>query len=220
MPKGLRRIHGGVPGRAAFARLGRMVVVTGISSLAVATTGVNSLLQPGAAISFSEFLKKKGNAPVVSMITGHLNRSERTMLTVYRIIYGLTVALFLANVLATNYLPSASGHLLALLIALPVSLCSLLTLVIGFSRIRPPVFWGLVLIWLALFVWYGWFSPASPFLLHESHSLNSATAAKEQQTHNLVAGSLFIALVLWFLSLPMTRSFYGRQQRTGKKGTA
>jgi len=133
-------------------------------------------------------------------------------MTRYRIAYGLVVALFLANMLTANHFPSASGRLLALLIALPVSLCSLLALVIGFSKIRPPVFWSLVLIWLVLFVWYGWFSPPSPFVLHESHTLDSATAAQERQTHNLVAGGLFIVLSLWFLSLPITRSWYERQQ--------
>lgn len=135
-------------------------------------------------------------------------------MTLYRIAYGLVVALFLGNVLTANYFPSASGSLLALLIALPVSLCSLLGLVIGFSKIRPPMFWSLVLIWLALFVWYGWFSPAAPFALHESHSLDPASAVRERQTHNLVAGALFIVLSLWFLSLPVTRSLYGRHQRS------
>ena len=135
-------------------------------------------------------------------------------MTLYRIAYGLVVALFLANVLTANYFPSASGRLLALLIALPVSLCSLLALVIGFAKIRPPVFWSLVLIWLALFVWYGWFSPAAPFVLHESHSLDPASAENERQAHNLLAGGLFIVLSLWFLSLPITRSLYGRQEKS------
>lgn len=135
-------------------------------------------------------------------------------MTLYRIAYGLVVGLFLANVLTANYFPLASGRLLALLIALPISLCSLLGLVIGFSRIRPPVFWCLVLIWLAFFVWYGWYSPASPFVLHESHSLDAARAEHERQTHNLLASSLFIGLSLWFLSLPIIRSLYERQQKS------
>ena len=91
----------------------------------------------------------------------------------YRVLYGVVVAVFLGNVLRTNYFAIASHYMAALMIATAGLLCGLLVLLIAFSRIRPAVSWSVVLAWEAFFIWYGWFSPSSPFALHLKGHLRS-----------------------------------------------
>jgi len=134
------------------------------------------------------------------------------MLTVYRIAYGLVVVVFLGNVLSTNYFTLVSGQQWIPIVALLASLACLLALVIGFTRFRPPLFWVLVIFWLALFVWYGWFGPTAPFELHEIHSFDPAEALHQRHMHNLIASCIFAALSLWFLSLPVVRSRTAQQR--------
>ena len=128
------------------------------------------------------------------------------MLTIYRIAYGLVAVVFLGNVLTTNYFALVSRWQWIPIVALLVSLGCLLALVIGFTRLRPPLFWVLVIFWLLLFVWYGWFGPTAPFELHEIHTFDPTEALHERYMHNLIAGCIFAALSLWFLSLPVVRS--------------
>jgi hypothetical protein len=135
------------------------------------------------------------------------------MLTIYRIWYGLVLAVFLGNVLTTNLIATAVPHVSALLVAVGLSLCCVFVLVFGFYRIPTSVFWILVAVWEALFVWYAWFSPASPFVLHETHNLDGTAAAHENRMHSVVAGGAFALLFAWFLSLPITRSVYERRAR-------
>jgi glucan phosphoethanolaminetransferase (alkaline phosphatase superfamily) len=126
------------------------------------------------------------------------------MLTAYRIVYGLVLALFLVNVLGAakgQYSASAT----TLLILASVLLLAILGLVFRFWRIRPTAFWTLVLGWEILFVWYAWFSPVAPFVFREAHVLDAAGAAKESTVHYLRAGILFGLLFAWFLSLPLAR---------------
>jgi hypothetical protein len=126
------------------------------------------------------------------------------MLTAYRIAYGLVLAIFLGNVLIrAGERPSATTFLL--LVVAAVLLLSICGLLVRFSRIQPMTFWALVLGWEALFVWYAWFSPASPFLFHEAHAFDAGAAARESTTHYLKAGALFAVLFAWFLSLPLAR---------------
>lgn len=133
------------------------------------------------------------------------------MLTIYRIAYGLVLAVFLGNVLTTNFIATASTHASVLLVAVGVSLCCVFVLLLGFSQIPTTAFWVLVAVWEALFVWYAWFSPASPFVLHETHNLDATTAARENTMHYVVAGAVFALLFAWFLSLPITRSIHERR---------
>ncbi len=130
------------------------------------------------------------------------------MLTAYRIVYGLVVLVFLANVLKTIGFRTAPAHESVLLVAAAVALCGVLTLLLGFARIRPAAFWLFVLVWEALFVWYAWFIPAAPFTLRELHTFDAAAAARETTTHYLRAEAIFTALFLWFLSLPIMRVWH------------
>jgi len=133
------------------------------------------------------------------------------MLTIYRIAYGLVLAVFLGNVLTTNFIATASTHVSMLLVAVGVSLCCLFILLLGFSRISTTAFWILVTVWEAIFAWYAWFSPASPFVLHETHNLSATAAVRENTMHYVVASTVFALLFVWFLSLPITRSIYERR---------
>ena len=126
------------------------------------------------------------------------------MLIVYRIVYGLVAAVFLGNVIMAS-IEQPSACVSVLFGTAGVLLFGILGLLVGFSRFRPAVFWVLVLGWEALFVWYAWFSPATPFVLHEVHSFDANTVARESTTHYLKAGVLFALLFAWFLSLPFAR---------------
>ncbi len=133
------------------------------------------------------------------------------MLIIYRIAYGLVLAVFLGNLLTTNFIATSSTHVSVLLVVVGVSLCCVFVLLLGFSRIPTAAFWVLVAVWEALFVWYAWFSPTSPFVLHETHNLDAFAAARENTVHYVVAGTVFALLFAWFLSLPITRSIYERR---------
>jgi hypothetical protein len=133
------------------------------------------------------------------------------MLTAYRIVYGFVLAVFLGNLVMTIYFGMNPPQVSALLVAAAVSLCCIFVLLVGFSHVRPAVFWGLVLLWEALFVWYAWFSPAAPFVPHEIHTFEANAAARESTAHYLKAGALFALLFAWFLSLPIARLRYHRR---------
>jgi hypothetical protein len=126
------------------------------------------------------------------------------MLIVYRIAYGLVLAAFLGNVVMASK-GQTSASVSVLLVTAGVFLFGILGLLVGFSRVQLAVFWVLVLGWEALFVWYAWFSPAAPFVLHEAHSLDANAVARESTLHYLKAGALFAVLFAWFLSLPFAR---------------
>lgn len=126
-------------------------------------------------------------------------------LRVYRILFGLIVILLLGNILRTNF-ATDQNHGSVLRAAVVASLCSLFVLLFGFSRIPVAVFWSLVVIWEALFVWYAWFSAVSPFVIHEVHSVDAAAVSHEVTMHYLGAGAVFVLLFMLFLSLPITRS--------------
>lgn len=130
------------------------------------------------------------------------------MLTAYRVVYGLVLVVFLGNVLKTIDFRGAPAYESVLLVAAAGVLCGVLALLLAFPRIRPAAFWLLVLVWEALFVWYAWFNPAAPFMLRELHTFDAAAAAREMATHYVRAGTIFTALFLWFLSLPITRARY------------
>ena len=130
------------------------------------------------------------------------------MLIAYRIAYGLVLAVFIGNVvIATGERPSAVT-LLLLVVAAALLRC-IGGLLVRFSRSQPTTFWVLVLSWEALFVWYAWFSPPSPFMFHEAHVLDAGAAARESMIHYLKAGALFAVLFVWFLSLPFARQSAG-----------
>src|SRR6202166_2930899 len=130
------------------------------------------------------------------------------MLTAYRIVYGLVLIVFLGNLLRFNNFAMEPAYVSALLCAAAASLCGLFVLLVRFSRIRPAAAWGLVLAWEALFVWYAWFSPVSPFALHELHTFEASAMARETTIHHIRAVALFAVLFAWFLTLPIIRLVY------------
>jgi hypothetical protein len=127
------------------------------------------------------------------------------MLTVYRVVYGLVLALLLGNVIMAGKDQHISLET-SLLIVAGLMLLAILGLVFRFSRIPPAAFWVLVLGWEVLFVWYAWFSSVAPFVYHEAHALDAGGAANEATAHYVKAGILFGLLFLWFLSLPFARA--------------
>jgi len=98
------------------------------------------------------------------------------MLIAYRVAYGLVLLIFLGNVFMASR--GATASTFALMAAAGVLLCCVLGSVIAFARIRPASFWALVLVWEVLFVWYAWFSPVAPFVLHEVHALESGRSCE------------------------------------------
>lgn len=127
------------------------------------------------------------------------------MLTTYRIAYGLILTAFLVNVLKASNFSVWPMHVSVLLVVAALTLCGVLVLLVGFSRMPMRPFWVFVAAWELLFVWYAWFSPASPFALHELHTLDPAAMAQESTRHYLRAGALFAVLFAWFVSLPVVR---------------
>ena len=140
--------------------------------------------------------------------------AERVYFAAYRVIYGLVLMVFLANVFSKADFTANRTQVSVLMVALAVTLSGALVLLLGFSRIRTTAFWVLTLVWEVLFVWYAWFSPASPFLLHELHSLDATEATRQINAHYVWAGTMFALLFAWFLSLPVTRSIYEKRTQT------
>ncbi len=128
------------------------------------------------------------------------------MIVCYRIIYGIVVAIFLGNVLKADHFFGVPHHIAVLMMATASLLCALLALLIAFSRMRMTISWSVVLIWEAVFIWYGWFSPSSPFALHELHTVDPQLAAREASAHFHRAVAVFVVLFAWFLSLPIVQS--------------
>jgi hypothetical protein len=126
------------------------------------------------------------------------------MLTVYRIAYGIVLAVLLGNIVMASKAQN-SGVAITLFVLAGVLLLAILGLVLRFSRVQPTLFWVVVVCWEILFIWYAWFSPVAPFLFHEAHVLDAGAAANESAAHYLKAGILFGLLFAWFLSLPFAR---------------
>lgn len=115
---------------------------------------------------------------------------------------------FLGNLLKLNNFAMEPAYVSALLIAAAASLCGVFILLVRFSRIRPAAFWGFVLAWEALFVWYVWLSPVAPFALHELHTFETSAMVREITIHHIRAVALFAVLFAWFLTLPIIRLGY------------
>lgn len=133
------------------------------------------------------------------------------MLVAYQLAYGVVLLVFLGNIItAIGFGFRLLVYPTVPLLAVALSLCSLLVLLLRFRRVRPATFWAGVLIWEFLFLWYVWFSPPAPFAFHEVHTLDAVAAAHEQFIHNLAAVVLSGLLSLWFLSLPVIRAISGK----------
>jgi len=125
------------------------------------------------------------------------------MLALYRVIYGVVAGLVLYNLLTTHYYGDVPRSLPWLILACKISLAGLVLAAALIHRLKPSVIWGVVLVWEALLVWYGWFSPGAPFALYRSVPWVTP---------------LFIGLVLWFISLAIVRSAKAWFARTDAGG--
>jgi hypothetical protein len=130
------------------------------------------------------------------------------VLKIYQILYGVTLAVFLGNMLSNNAIFAEPLRVSPLLSAIIVILCCMFALLFGFSRVSITVFWALTAAFEALFVWYAWYSLASPFVIHEVHSFDPALVSHEITMHYWKAGGLFGTLFVWFLSLPIVRTIF------------
>src|SRR5215831_14471751 len=67
--------------------------------------------------------------------------------------------------------------------------------------------------WLILFTWYGWFSKASPFIVHELHGPNVFTDAENRTLawQYLQSGAVYCALIAIYDWIPL--SFLLRTRR-------
>ncbi|HKW87154.1 MAG TPA: hypothetical protein VJN21_00200 [Candidatus Acidoferrales bacterium] len=126
------------------------------------------------------------------------------MLVAYRIMYGLVLAVFLGHV-AVDIGEQPSATTFVLLVVAAVEQFSICGLLVRFSQTQQTTFWVLVPAWEAVFIWYAWFIPASPFVLHEWHALDAEAVARESAIHYLKAGAEFAVLFALFLSLPVAR---------------
>ncbi len=125
------------------------------------------------------------------------------MFLAYRIGYFAIAALFLANILSTEYVGAVPAVITALKLTSALALCGTLVLVVAFSRIHSAVFWITISAWQVLFVWYAWLSPGAPFT--------------ELVRDRAFAVCLFTALSAWFYSLAAVRTFCRRTQGGGSR---
>ena len=139
---------------------------------------------------------------------------RRITFLLYRVIYGLVLLLFMANIGERLYPNSAlRGKDFVLIGGGAISLLLLLLLVLAFRRIPAPLFWVATVAWLPLFTWYAWFSQIAPFPGRELHTIDPAEAAAEISRHNYQAGLLFAVLCFWFVSLPFVRQAHQKHLR-------
>lgn len=135
------------------------------------------------------------------------------MLSVYRIAYGLILAVFLANVLKVSDFSVWPVHVSALFVVAVLAICGVLAVLVRFTRVPIGPLWVVVIVWEMLFTWYAWFSPAAPFALHELHTLEPTKMGEEASRHYVRSGVLFVLLFGWFLSLVFVRLRYGRTKK-------
>ncbi len=121
------------------------------------------------------------------------------MLLAYRIGYFLVAALFLVNIVSTEYVGSVPAVIVVLKVAAALVLCASLVLVVAFSKVHVNVFWMTILVWQGLFLWYVWLSPGAPL----------AALVRDR----VLAGALFVVFSAWFYSLPVVRILCQRRQR-------
>ncbi len=121
----------------------------------------------------------------------------------YRTVYIAVLLIFTGNALRGMEGISTQRPMLIGVVGASLAL-ALVVAVTGFSGVIKR---GAVLastsVWLVAFIWFAWFYTDSPFLQHESHSLDLANAALESQRYTLASVSVFCLLFLWFTSFPL-----------------
>jgi hypothetical protein len=135
----------------------------------------------------------------------------KLVLPTYRFLYGAFLAVILVGLLRRVPLGRTAGMSEGLVFWLLI--CTLvfgIFAAIAFHRVPAPVVWGGILLLCVLFAWYGWYSPAGPFVQHETHTFDPREATAEGNRYRLHADIGYGILVIWLISLPIIRSVFGR----------
>lgn len=130
----------------------------------------------------------------------------RYLYRAYCLLYALTLTVWEWN--AIYHCPSTSRIARVwtfVLLASGISLI-LVSSVTAISKVAPNIaIWAITIIWCVSTTWYGWFSAASPFVLRELHTFDSADAVAEAARFDWIHTLLFILFQLFFLSFPIVR---------------
>ena len=132
----------------------------------------------------------------------------RTMLLIYRIIYGALLMVLLVGMLRN--VPFAPARI-SEMILFWLFVCALIFGILAafaFQRVTRLMTWLGIILLCALLTW------RFPFWLHETHTFDPGEAASEIHSHNVRAGISYAILLMWLLSLPIIRSIYERRSTT------
>jgi len=128
---------------------------------------------------------------------------KRTFM-IYRIIYGLSLAVILAAaVQELRVAGSVSAMLPTYLLAGALAAC--IFGAIAFRRLAVSALWLLTAVLGGVFTWYGWYGSNAPFILHESHTFDPVAAANEASRYKIQGLAVHVLILLWFVSLPVVR---------------
>ena len=126
----------------------------------------------------------------------------KNLVFLYRLLYAAVLLIVVANLAKSVHFQAGQSYTenLLLVVGSVVGL-ALVVLLLIFPRSGTAALSLAIIGWLVLFSWFAWWSSASPFRLHESHSFDSLQYAMELHRHDLIAGAVFGLLCVWFASL-------------------
>lgn len=140
-------------------------------------------------------------------------RNVKASLFVYRIVYAVPLLLILVNVLRSSSLEKASKLEITLLGFFIVMLALGIFTAVALPRISLSLVVFIAVSLCGLFAWYGWYSVAAPFVLHELHTFDPVEAAAEIRQHRISSCLGYSVFALWLMALPLVRHFLGRLSR-------
>ena len=129
----------------------------------------------------------------------------RSLIVLYRLVYAMTLVLFLIHIVQGFGAAAVNREDLFGSLVAACALLGSFYFTLSFNKSLRGTCWAVITLWCASFVWYAWCSQSSPFLLRELHSVDYGQALQESRRHELLSGTLFAVLLLWFLSLPLIR---------------
>jgi hypothetical protein len=123
--------------------------------------------------------------------------------SVYKVVYIAVLLVFAGN--ALRGLEGSSLERVPLLgvIVADLVLASVVVLTSFSEVIKRGGITIATAIWLVALVWFAWFYSGSPFIQHESHTLDAANAALENSHYKVASVVIFSLFLLWFLSFPL-----------------
>jgi hypothetical protein len=135
----------------------------------------------------------------------------KVILLIYRIIYGAFLIMFLLGTLRRDTPWGAAA--ISEIIPFWLFVCALvfgIFAAFAFQRITRLLMWLGIILLCGLLTWFGWWSQGTPFALHELHTFDPVEAAAEVRSHNMRTGIGYAILLIWLMSLPVTRHFAAR----------